>query len=115
VYRIIILTAAAAFCFADVPPSVMAEQDLEKRSELALQMADESITAAAKAYASASDMSAFVKYLGTVEELAELSLKSLQDTGKASEQEAKILQARRVKAAESHAPDEYIGRRGRVR
>jgi hypothetical protein len=97
VYRIIILTAAAALCFADIPPSVMAERDLEKRSELALQMADESITAASKAYASASEMSAFVKYLGTVEELAELSLKSLQDTGKRASKKPKYFKRAELK------------------
>ena len=49
-YRFLLFATLAASVFGEIPNSVMAEQDLQKRSDLALQEADEEISAAAKAY-----------------------------------------------------------------
>ena len=75
----------------------MAERDLEKRSELALQFADESITAASKAYAEASASSLFEQHIQTVEELTQLSLKSLHDTGKEARKKPKYFKRAELK------------------
>jgi hypothetical protein len=96
-YRLLIFTAAATLCLANIPPAVMAERDLEKRSELALQFADESITAASKAYAEASASSLFEQHIQTVEELTQLSLKSLHDTGKEARKKPKYFKRAELK------------------
>ena len=59
----------------------MQEKNLEKRSEVALQYASKEIDAAREFYASdqVEEFKRSVKQVGT---LAELSYKSLQDTGK---------------------------------
>jgi hypothetical protein len=62
-------------------PTVMAEDNLEKRSELALKEADKAITAAKVAY-EAQNAGDFRARLSDVEELVQLSYKSLEDTGK---------------------------------
>jgi len=62
-------------------PTVMAEPNLEKRSELALQEADKAIDAAKKAYEEKS-LEDFKARVTDVDELVQLSYKSLQDTGK---------------------------------
>jgi hypothetical protein len=62
-------------------PAVMAEPNLEKRSELALKEADKTISAAKVAYEQ-QKMSEFRERLTDTEELVQLSYKSLQDTGK---------------------------------
>ena len=96
-YRLLILTAAATFCLADIPPAVMAERNLEKRSELALKLADDSISAASKAYAEASASSSFEQHLQSVEELTRLSLKSLHDTGKEARKKPKYFKSAELK------------------
>lgn len=96
-HRFLILAAAASFCFADIPPAVMAEPNLEKRSELALNVADSSITAASKAYANASELAAFEQHIKTVEELTQLSLKSLQDSGKRASKSPKYFKRAELK------------------
>ncbi len=65
-----------------IPPAVMAEADLEKRSELALKAADDSLTAAAKAYKEAGEITAFRQHVADVQELTALCMKSLQESGK---------------------------------
>jgi hypothetical protein len=62
-------------------PTVMAEPNLEKRSELALKEADAAITAAKAAY-EGGDIAGFKGKTGDVVDLVQLSYKSLQDTGK---------------------------------
>jgi hypothetical protein len=62
-------------------PAVMAESNLEKRSELALREADKAITAAKTAYES-QNVTDFKARVSDVEALVQLSYKSLQDTGK---------------------------------
>lgn len=62
-------------------PTVMAEPNLEKRSELALREADKAITAAKSAY-DAQNVNDFKARVSDVEALVQLSYKSLQDTGK---------------------------------
>ena len=73
-----VLMSVAAW--ADVA-AVQAEPNLEKRSEAALVHAQEELQAARKAY-DAGELNGFEKALNEVAELAELSLKSLEDTGK---------------------------------
>ena len=62
-------------------PAVMAEPNLEKRSDLALLEADRAVTAAKKAYEEGKPED-FKARVTDVEELVQLSYKSLQDTGK---------------------------------
>jgi hypothetical protein len=62
-------------------PAVMAESNLEKRSELALREADKAISAAKAAY-DAQNAADFKARLSDVEDLVQLSYKSLEDTGK---------------------------------
>jgi hypothetical protein len=97
VHRFLILAAAVSFCFADIPPAVMAEPNLEKRSELALNVADSSITAASKAYANPSELAAFEQHIKTVEELTQFSLKSLQDSGKRASKSPKYFKRAELK------------------
>jgi len=68
--------------FAEIPKSILEERDLEKRSELALKEADDQISEAAKSYKSAPEMKEFQAHLDSIGELAQFSLKSLQDSGK---------------------------------
>ena len=88
---------AASLCSAAIPVSVMAESNLEKRSELALNAANEAITGATKAYASASDLNAFEENLTSVEELTRLSLKSLHDSGKRASKSPKYFKRAEMK------------------
>ena len=76
-----LLFVAAGAVAAGTYPTVMAEPNLEKRSELALKEADGRITAAKKAY-DENDMKEFSAHLSETQELVELSYKSLVDTGK---------------------------------
>lgn len=96
-YRLLILTAAAALSFADVPPAVMAEPDLEKRSELALKAADDSITAASKAYSEAAEPGVFEQHIKSLEDLTRVSMKSLQDTGKRASKSPKYFKRAELK------------------
>jgi hypothetical protein len=81
-HRILLLAVSAGLLGAEIPASVMAEDNLEKRSELALKAAEESITEAAKAYASGGDLAIFKQHVADAQELTTLSFKSLNDTGK---------------------------------
>lgn len=81
-YPFAVLWLAAALGGAPAEyPAVMAEPNLEKRSELALAEAETAITAAKQAY-DQQKADEFRTRLVDVEQLAELSYKSLQDTGK---------------------------------
>jgi len=70
-------------------PAVMAESNLEKRSELALLEADRAVTAAKKAYEE-KNMQDFKMRVADVEELVQLSYQSLQDTGKRARKSPKF-------------------------
>ena len=96
-YRLLIIMAAATCAFADVPASVMAEPDLEKRSELALKVADDLIGAAAKAYADGPELKTFEQHLSAVEELTQVSMKSLQDSGKRASKSPKYFKRAELK------------------
>ena len=61
--------------------AVKAEENLERRSQLALQHAEEEIAAAKKAY-DAGNLDEFKRLVAEIAELAELSYDSLEDTGK---------------------------------
>jgi hypothetical protein len=74
------LLFGVAICSAEFT-AVMAEPNLEKRSALALKEADNSITAAKKAY-DEKNPDEFRDRIQDVQELVNLSYKSLQDTGK---------------------------------
>ena len=62
-------------------PAVMAEANLEKRSDIALREADKMTTAAKTAY-EAKNIEDFKARIADVQELVALSYQSLQDTGK---------------------------------
>ena len=62
-------------------PGVMAEPNLEKRSDLALLEADRAITVAKKSYEE-RNVQDFKARVGEAGELVDLSYKSLQDSGK---------------------------------
>lgn len=96
-HRLFIFPILAALAFGEIPASVTAELDLEKRSELALKAAETSITDASKAYNSEGDIGALQMHLTTVEELTRLSLKSLQDTGKPASKRPKFFKRAELK------------------
>jgi hypothetical protein len=81
VFRLLLLTMLliAPLVWADLS-AVKNEQNLEKRSEKALEYANMAIDEARKAY-KASDLAIFKSLINEVEESAELSYKSLADTG----------------------------------
>ena len=79
--KLLIALALFRSLAADEFPAVMAEPNLEKRSDLALLEADRAITGAKKAYEERK-MQDFKLRVADVEELVQLSYKSLQDTGK---------------------------------
>jgi hypothetical protein len=91
------LTCSTASLCGEVPASVLAEPDLEKRSELALKEADQQISAASKAYADEGALDVFRAHIRTVGELAELSLKSLHDTGKRASKKPKYFKRAELK------------------
>jgi hypothetical protein len=94
----VLLASAATLLLAEIPKSVLAEHDLEKRSELALKEADDQITAASKAYDSASaEQKEFQSHLNTAGELAQLSIKSLQDSGKRASKSPKYFKRAEMK------------------
>ena len=84
--------AVAAVLFASIVRAdlagVKAEPNHERRSQLALQHAEEEITAAKKAY-DAGNSEQFKQLVGEVAELAELSYGSLEDTGKRARRDPK--------------------------
>ena len=77
---LICLLAVAASLPADLQ-KVEAEPNLEKRSETALVHAEEELQIARKAY-DAGELQGFKMAVDEVAQLAELSHKSLEDTGK---------------------------------
>jgi hypothetical protein len=85
----VLLCASLASAAESEFPTVMAEENLERRSELALQEADRMITAAKKAYEE-NVMQDFKARVTDVEELVQLSYKSLQDTGKRARRNPKF-------------------------
>jgi len=94
----VLLASAATLLLAEIPKSVLAEHDLEKRSELALKEAEDQITAASKAYDSASaEQKEFQSHLNTAGELAQLSVKSLQDSGKRASKSPKYFKRAEMK------------------
>jgi hypothetical protein len=95
--RIIVLAALGCLSYAEVPPVVLAETDLEKRSELALKVAEESLTAAAKAYSSGPELGTFQQHVADVQELTQLSLKSLTETGKRASRSPKYFKRAELK------------------
>ena len=72
------------------------EPNLEKRSEKALENANIAVDEARKAYKSA-DLAGFGSRLREVEESAELSYQSLQDTGKAARRSPKFFKRAEMK------------------
>ena len=82
-----VLVLCATPVFADLS-AVMAEPDLEKRSEKALIHAEAVVDTARSAYREGSE-EAYKRALGEVLSAAELSYKSLQDTGKAARRHPK--------------------------
>jgi tetrahydromethanopterin S-methyltransferase subunit G len=84
----------SALALGEIPPAVLAEKDLEKRSELALKAADEHITAALK---DPADIKALTQYLSDVEELSRLTYSSLQDTGKRASKNPKYFKRAELK------------------
>ena len=95
-YVLTILLAAAALRAAPEYPAVLAEPNLEKRSELALVEAESAITAAKHAY-DTQKAEDFRTRLSDVEQLAELSYKSLQDTGKRARRSPKYFKRAELK------------------
>ena len=72
------------------------EPNLEKRSEKALENANSAVDEARKAYKSA-DLAGFGSWLKEVEESAELSYQSLEDTGKAARRSPKFFKRAEMK------------------
>jgi hypothetical protein len=87
----------AAVVSGEIPDAVLAEHDLQKRSDLALQEADEQISAASKAYSPSGERKEFEKHLAAVGELAQLSLKSLRDSGKRARKQPKYFKRAELK------------------
>jgi len=75
---------------------VMKEPNLEKRSEKALDNASTAIDEARKSY-KATDLAAFGSRIKEVEESAELSYQSLQETGKAARRNPKFFKRAEMK------------------
>ena len=79
--RLIAAAALTALLLSADLTKIEAEPNLEKRSELAIIHADEELTVARKAY-EAGEVEPFQTAMEEVAQLTELSLKSLEDTGK---------------------------------
>jgi hypothetical protein len=77
---VLVLVSAVVSLHADVA-SVKAEPNLEKRSQLALDHAEQEIAAAKKAY-SAGQFEDFKRLLTEVADLADVCYGALEDTGK---------------------------------
>jgi hypothetical protein len=75
---------------------VKSEPNLERRSERALEYANSAIDEARKAY-KAADLGTFKTHIQEVEESAELSYQSLQDTGKAARRSPKFFKRAEMK------------------
>ena len=77
---VLVLVSAAVSLYAELAP-VKAEPDLEKRSQLALDHAEQEIAAAKKAY-DAGEINDFKRLLTEVGDLADVCYDALEDTGK---------------------------------
>jgi hypothetical protein len=97
VFPLLLLTMLliAPLVWADLSV-VKSEPNLEKRSEKALENANTAIDEARKAY-KASDLAIFKSLINEVEESAELSYKSLADTGKAARRSPKFFKRAEMK------------------
>lgn len=96
-HRILLLAVFVNVLGAEIPSAVMAENDLEKRSEVALKAAEESLSAAAKAYSSGGEVEAFRQHVTTAQDLTALSLKSLKDSGKRASKSPKYFKRAELK------------------
>jgi hypothetical protein len=96
-HRILLLAGFVSILAAEIPPAVMAEDDLEKRSEVALKAAEESISAAAKAYSAGSEVGVFRQHITSAQDLTALSLKSLNDSGKRASRSPKYFKRAELK------------------
>jgi hypothetical protein len=97
VYRFLLFALLVSPGFGEIPSAVLAEHDLQKRSDLALQEADEQISAASKAYSPTGERKDFERHLAAVGELAQLSLKSLQESGKRARKQPKYFKRAELK------------------
>jgi hypothetical protein len=97
VFRFLLFVMLAVPVFGEVPEAVLAEHDLQKRSDLALQEADEQISAASKAYSPSGGLKDFEMHLAAVGELAQISLKSLHDSGKRARKQPKYFKRAELK------------------
>ena len=95
-YRFLLAACLILPAFGEIPSSVMAEDNLEKRSDLALKEAETELTSATKAYSS-GDLKAFEAHIDTVGDLTQLSLKSLQDSGKRARKSPKYFKRAELK------------------
>ena len=94
-FVLLAMLLAAQMVRADLA-DVRNEPNLEKRSEKALENANIAVDEARKAYKSA-DLAGFKARLREVEESAELSYQSLQDTGKAARRSPKFFKRAEMK------------------
>jgi hypothetical protein len=83
----LLMALPGSVCYADLD-AVMAEPNLEKRSEKALDHAERVLDASRKAY-QASDYAGFKTLLAEMQSSVELSHKSLRDTGKSARRSPK--------------------------
>ena len=90
----VFMLAFAGLCWADIA-LVKQEPNLEKRSELALDFANESIDAAKKVYD--SNPVDFAARLADVREATELSYTSLSETGKRARRSPKYFKRAELK------------------
>ena len=96
-YRILLMACLVLPAFGEIPSSVMAEPNLEKRSDLALKEAENELTAATNVYAGASELKAFETHIEAVGSLAQFSLKSLRDSGKRANKSPKYFKRAELK------------------
>ena len=96
-YLLLVAVLLAAPVFGEIPESVMAQQNLEKRSELALKAADERITAAVEAYSGEVSLEKFQTSLKEAAELTEFGFQSLQDSGKRARKSPKYFKRAELK------------------
>jgi hypothetical protein len=88
VWRASVLILMAAVALQADLATVKAEPNLERRSQFALQHAEEEIAAAKKSY-DAGSLDDFKRLVGEIGDLAELSYDSLEDTGKRARRDPK--------------------------
>jgi hypothetical protein len=88
VLRTVVVALVLASALVAGVEEVKAEANLERRSQLALQHAEDEIAAAKKAY-EADNMDEFAKLVAEIGKLAELSYESLQETGKRARRDPK--------------------------